>query len=303
MEFRFLQDFGGITTLEDCLVHSHHRLNSDVAIRLFKKYVDYQSGDFISKRYNRVFKGLFKPISYSFIEALTEIKWQGHWEEDQVLSSKLKDILYYKIYSRVRKFIDGNNKYLGRYYPTRDMYFSNPTLEEFQRLVKNYLNELFSVIDKSHKFEYLFFDQMLPPVNVNRYFDYFDDLHLIVVDRDPRDYYIENVFRWGDLYFPHEVNDFIKYYKKIRTKISEQEDHKNVLRVKMEDTIYNYEVFSKKINEFIGLDEKNHIHPKTRFNPEISINNTHLWTKREVDMDIIKRLEDNLGEYCYNFDI
>ena len=26
MEFRFLQDFGGITTLEDCLVHSHHRL-------------------------------------------------------------------------------------------------------------------------------------------------------------------------------------------------------------------------------------------------------------------------------------
>ncbi|MCS2588102.1 hypothetical protein NXX15_12245 [Bacteroides fragilis] len=54
-EFRFLQDFGGLTTLEDSLLHSHHRLNSDIAIRLFKKIIDYHSGDWTNKRYEKFF--------------------------------------------------------------------------------------------------------------------------------------------------------------------------------------------------------------------------------------------------------
>ena len=301
-EFRFLQDFGGITTLEDCLVHSHHRLNSDVAIRLFKKYVDYQAGDLLAKRYNKVFKGEFKQISYNFINDLIEGQWKGHWGEDQVLSPKYKDWLYYKIWTRIKRIIELNRHYIGKYYPTRDMYFANPSYEEFIVAVRKYLNNLFSVIDKDHKYDYLYFDQILPPDNLKRYFQYFDDIHVVVVDRDPRDYYIENVLKWGEKYLPHDIDTFIKVFKGLRKKLSEEEITNNVLRVKMEDTIYKYNEFSKKIDEFIGIAPGHHVRPKQYFDPAKSINNTQLWKKRHVDMDIIKRIEDELGEYCYDFD-
>lgn len=301
-EFRFLQDFGGITTLEDCLVHSHHRLNSDVAIRLFKKYVDYQAGDLLAKRYNKVFKGEFKQISYNFINDLIEGQWKGHWEEDQVLSPKYKDWLYYKIWTRIKRIIELNRHYIGKYYPTRDMYFANPSYEEFIVAVRKYLNNLFSVIDKDHKYDYLYFDQILPPDNLKRYFKYFDDIHVVVVDRDPRDYYIENVMKWGEKYLPHDIDTFIKVFKGLRKKLSEEEITNNVLRVKMEDTIYKYNEFSKKIDDFIGIAPGHHVRPKQYFDPAKSINNTQLWKKRHVDMDIIKRIEDELGEYCYDFD-
>lgn len=301
-EFRFLQDFGGITTLEDCLVHSHHRLNSDVAIRLFKKYVDYQAGNLLAKRYNKVFKGEFKQISYNFINDLIEGQWKGQWEEDQVLSPKYKDWLYYKIWTRIKRIIELNRNYIGKYYPTRDMYFANPSYEEFIVAVRKYLNNLFSVIDKDHKYDYLYFDQILPPDNLKRYFQYFDDIHVVVVDRDPRDYYIENVIKWGEKYLPHDIDTFIKVFKGLRKKLSEEEITNNVLRVKMEDTIYKYNEFSKKIDEFIGIAPGHHVSPKQYFDPAKSINNTQLWKKRHVDMDIIKRIEDELGEYCYDFD-
>ena len=70
----------------------------------------------------------------------------------------------------------------------------------------------------------------------------------------------------------------------------------------MEDTIYKYNEFSKKIDDFIGIAPGHHVRPKQYFDPAKSINNTQLWKKRHVDMDIIKRIEDELGEYCYDFD-
>ena len=65
-EFRFLQDFGGVTSLEDTLVNSYHRLNSDIAIQNFINYVEWQAGDIFNKRYEQFFHGQFKKISYDF---------------------------------------------------------------------------------------------------------------------------------------------------------------------------------------------------------------------------------------------
>lgn len=299
-EIRFLHDFGGISTLEDCLVHSHHRLNSDMAIRMFKKYVDYQSGDFLNKRYNNIFDGQFKTISYDFIDSLSEAKWIGHWEDDQVFASKAESILCYKILTRLKRFVDCNRKKIGAYYPQHTMYYSNPDLEDFQACVKNYLNELFKAADPKHESEFLYFDQMLPPTNIDRYFAYFDDLHVVVVDRDPRDAYINNIITANESFLPSDIDQFIKVYKSNRRKINTNE-HQNILRVNMEDTIYHYDEFSKRVNEFIGLDERNHVNRRKFFNPDVSIKNTKQWEKIEVDMDIIHKIEDGLGEYCYNF--
>lgn len=301
-EYRFIQDYGGITTLEDCLVHDYHRLNSDIAIHLFKKYVDYQSGDFLRKRYSEVFGKKFKEISYQFIDEITDVVWDGHWEEDQVLAPKVVDILCYKIIPRIKRFFDGNNKYIGRYYPTRPMYYARPTEEKFNSAVRRYLNRLFEVVDKDMKYKYLYFDQLLPPDNNMRYFNYFDDLHVVVVDRDPRDYYIENVMRWGDTYLPHEIDSFIRHFKLLRKGVDVNADHPNVLRVRMEDTIYKYDEFCNKINTFLQLDDSEHIAPRTKFNPAVSIGNTQLWKKYKVSPEVLSKIENELSEYFYDYD-
>lgn len=300
-EFRFLQDYGGITTLEDCLVHSHHRHNSDIAIKIFKKYIDYQCGDIFNQRYERFFKGRFRDISYRFLDELIEAKWDGYWEEYQVLSPTIISLLKYKIYPRLLRLLNANRGYLARYVPRREMYFSNPTPEYFIECVKRYLNRLYQVVDPTHQYEYLFFDQLLPSDDIDRYFQYFDDLHVVVVDRDPRDYYIENVLKYGEGWVPRDIDKYIALYRSIRKKLLMQSEHPNILRLRFEDTIYNYEEFSAKINSFLSLSVENHSYPQKYFDPKKSIHNTQLWKKGGVDMKVIDKIEDCLAEYCYPF--
>lgn len=300
-EFRFLQDYGGITTLEDCLVHSHHRHNSDIAIKLFKKYVDYQSGDIFNRRYERFFGGKFKELSYRFLDEIIDAEWQGYWEEYQVLSPVIVTILKYKIYPRLLRLLSGNKGYIAKYVPRKKMYFANPTPEYFVECVQRYLESLFRVVDTTHRYKYLFFDQLLPSDDINRYFKYFKDLHVIVVDRDPRDYYIENVLRFGEGWVPRDLDKYIIFYKGVRKKLVPALDNPNILRIRFEDTIYHYDEFTKQINVFLNLSSEEHTCPFKHFNPEKSVHNTRLWEKMKVSPTIISRIENELGEYCYPF--
>ena len=300
-EFRFLQDFGGLTTLEDSLLHSHHRLNSDIAIRLFKKIIDYHSGDWTNKRYEKFFHGQFKEISYKFLNELIEVKWDGYWEEYQVLSPRFITLFKYKIYPRILRLLHGNIGYIAKYVPRSTMYFSNPTPEYFLDCVRRYLNNLFRVIDRDHNYEYLFFDQLLPSDDINRYFKYFDNLNVVVVDRDPRDYYIENVLKWGEGWVPIDIEKFVCLYKGIRKKIDISKDNPNILRLSFEDAIYKYDDFSDKINRFLGLSSRNHVRLKQNFDPNKSIRNTQLWKTTKVDLSMIEYIEKELGEYYYSF--
>jgi len=134
-EYRFLQDFGGITTLEDCLVHSHHRLNSDIAIKLFKKTIDYHCGDMFNKRYENIFHGQFKKISYSFINRLVEVQWKGQWVAYKVLAhSQLVSNVKNKIYPRFKRFLGGNRHHIDKYVHRENMYFANPSNEYFSAM-------------------------------------------------------------------------------------------------------------------------------------------------------------------------
>lgn len=300
-EFRFLQDYGGVSTLEDVLVHNYHRLNSDIAIQNFMNYVDYQSGDVFSKRYERFFNGQFRKLSYQYLNKLIDAEWKGYWEEYQVFGNKFENALKYKIYPRLLRLLHGNQHYIARYVPRKKMYFSSPTHEYFCQCTKEYIRDLCKSVDPSGRYQYLYFDQLLPPTNINRYNHYFDDLKVIVVDRDPRDYYLENVERWGEGWVPSDVEQFIDVYKGIRNQINFETDAPNILRISFEDAIYNYDSFSEKINEFLGLSKKDHLYPKERFNPIDSAKNTQLWKSRSVDKHVIAKIEEQLGSYCFDF--
>lgn len=301
-EFRFVQDYMGISSLEDALVTSPHRLNSDIAIQNYLRYVDRQCGNIIRPRYQGFFKNKWKEISLDYLRSLVDVEWPGYWEEYQIIAPKYQAMLKYQLLPRIKRLFSFRKKYIGHYLPTRPMFFSFPSEEKFLNNTRKYINELCKVIDPGHEYKYLMFDQLMPPANIGKYERYFYSIKTIVVDRDPRDYFLENALRWGEPWMPKDVEKFAVLYRKQREQARLFPDSENVLRIQFEDTIFKYQEFEKKIQNFLGLENHEHVLPLSRFNPAKSIKNTMLWESRNNCLGFIKKIEELLPEYLYDFD-
>ena len=95
------------------------------------------------------------------------------------------------------------------------------------------------------------------------------------------------------------VQDFVKYYRAIRDGQPYQEKHPRVLSLKFEDLVYNYDNATKVLRDFLHLPENPN--PKSIFDPSLSINNTQVFKRfPKFDKDI-KYIEENLGEYLFDF--
>lgn len=300
-EFRFLQDYMGVSTLEDALVRTPHRLNSDIAIQNFIRYVNQKSGNFLRPRYNAFFNNRWKEISMKYIGKLTDLSWPGYWEEYQITDPAIQAFLKYQLWPRVRRAFSFPKKYISHYLPVRTMYFSYPTEEKFLACTREYMRELCREIDPGHEFRYIMFDQLMPPADISRYERYMDSVKTIVVDRDPRDYYLENVLRWGERWVPRPVDEFVRLYRLHREQARRFTDSGNVLRIRFEDTILHYDDFERQMQQFLGLDPESHVTPRLRFDPSKSIRNTRLWEKRKIDPAVIHRIEDALPEFIYDY--
>ena len=150
--------------------------------------------------------------------------------------------------SQVSYFIKRNShkilkKFFKKYYLKRffDMYYSYPTEEKFISMTKQYLENLWEATEARE--DTLVFDQLVPACNISKYIKYFNNIKVIVVDRDPRDMYVLNKYFWDDEVIPTEnVDIFIKHFKLLRKHQQfEKEDKDIVLRIRFEDAIYKYE--------------------------------------------------------------
>ena len=102
-EVRFLYEFGGISTLESIIVDNPSRQNSDYAILLFKRMIDYYSGDRFNRRYNTFLNGKFEELSNTFLDKVIEVSWRGQRELDFLIDSKI-DTYYKKIWPRLKAY-------------------------------------------------------------------------------------------------------------------------------------------------------------------------------------------------------
>ena len=177
-------------------------------------------------------------------------------------------------------------------------YAVNITSERFLDETRKYCDKLCEVLNKQNK-EYVVLDQAVSPQNPDRYLKYINDLKIIVVDRDPRDVYINDIIINQDNVLPKDVKEFCYIFKASRKKIDTKS--KDVLFINFEDMIYDYDNTTKKVMDFLGLKEKNHIKPKQIFIPEKSKNNTKLWEKYNEYSKEMKFIEKELKEFIYKY--
>lgn len=301
-EFTLAHEPNGISDLQHFIVDDFHRIKVDEGIYRFEKNIEK-----LSLEYNSYFNNKFTTITEDYLKELISICWKGNSFTHQDRYSKLEYFIRFRVSDKLQRILHKILKKDTGYefvpvFPKMDMKLGICTREEFLNHTRSYTEALFNAAnDKGY--EYIAFDQLVPPTNTSRYLNYFNDLKIIVVDRDPRDLYLLNKMFWKEGWIPTDnVEDFINYFKILREPLKyEVDDPKRVLRVKFEDLVLKYEESLDEILNFIGISKESHINKKKHFNPDVSIKNLKLWEKYKNYDDDIKLIEQNLCEYIYNY--
>lgn len=300
-ECTFIHESDGLYDLEKA-IEEGHRLKVDLAVKRFLLLAE----NLQKNEYYRFFDGNFLDETYTFINKVIGCKWTGWWHRAFETKKVTKKEKLYSLYLN-RKFVKAqkkqnyslyeNDSWMPSYLPGIDEYY-DCDIEKFRSEAKNYLEILFNLLNKEKK-EYILIDQLLPPIHSELYLHYFDNIKVVIVDRDPRDYYVCNNLFWGSRYIPSSnLDTYISWYKKTRECVFESD---NVKKIYLEDFVYNYESISKAIIEFVGLKENNHINKGKLLIPENSKKNTLVFTKYinySNDVSIIsQKLQSSLFNY------
>lgn len=303
-EFNMLYYPGGISELEYYLVDNNFRMTAGYGIERFKKNIKFLAGGkYFLKRYSAYFGDDFKRLSDEYINSFIQAKYKGNWFQHEVEMSSFRRLLTYVLPRRIQFFFKkrfGNTE-SAPYIIKKDMYSSFVTKQEFKERTQTYLTKLLGTLDKKNEYEYIAMDQLFPPSNIERYFNYYPNVKVVVVDRDPRDIYLLNKRRWkGVGPLPLDLDTYIKWYRTIRLhKKTEVFDTSKVFHISFEDLIYDYENSLEKLYAFFGIDKSKHTRKGQFLKPSVSIKNTKLYVDNTEDAEDIKRIEEELSEYLY----
>lgn len=302
-EFRFIQDPDGISDLEFNLVECFNRHNSGHALKRYKRLVDFYNGNIFGKKYRAYFGDQWEKLSYEYINSLTDFTFPGWWQYD----------LYDRgnwFYFKKRILNKILHKTIWKNKPERTLntmrkeitYASHPSEEKFLTCTRKYIEKLFDSVTPS-KYKVVMVDQLLPPMNLQRYLKYFkNNIKVVVVDRDPRDLFVLDKYVWKDGIIPNDVETFCKWYHYTRDhRKKESMNTDEVKLIHFEDLIYKYNSETASLREWLNLDEKDHKYQKEFFDPAKSINNTHVWNRYPQSRDEVKYISQRLPEYLYDF--
>ncbi|MDO4431822.1 MAG: hypothetical protein Q4B80_00770 [Aerococcaceae bacterium] len=299
-EFRFLHDMDGISDLEFQLCECHNRHNSGHALKRFKRFVDYHSGNGLVKRYEPYFNGQYKQISYDYIQRLTDFKFKGWWFYDLYDKGET----YYYVMQGLNKVLTKLSSGKIKLFKNEETYCSHPTQERFLAETQRYVSQLLQAANPEN-LPYLEIDQLLPSQNIGRILRYIQEpIEVFVVDRDPRDIYLLEKLYWkGSVCPTDDVQTFCEWFLYTRHSGSEPVVARdNVTAIRFEDLIYRYDEMVAQIEAKTGLLASQHTKTFAKFNPKRSVHNTQLWKKHPELQADIQVIESRLQEYLYPFE-
>lgn len=301
-EFRVIQDPDGIEDLCYNLSNSWGWNRSDAYVRRFIKYTNIvgrrisltQYGEHLNKAFNYNF---FK-YRDEFLDSIIDSTWKGHWFYHDYHERSNVEVIIENIKRSLSWHFGFSREWLRRNTKMSKTYFVRSDVEIYKK-AQILLNKLFSEFDTNSKF--LIFDQMILPYHMKKFKLLIPNLRQIVVDRDPRDVYLD-AKNYNAYPITNNINSFISFYETARNVSPIKNDNEN-LNIKFEDLIYNYETTIELIRNYLKLSEENHISKFSRFDPNISIKNTKTWL-RESDfktLSDIKIIENKLEKWCYDY--
>lgn len=311
-EFNLIRIQGGLVDLKHNLVDNWSPIRSDAAIRRFKNLVKkigtkaslsnlVSLGTSTGNNYNYYFNDKFIELSNEYIDKLILDSGKKIWPYRKIEES-FAEICYYRFKNKVFNTEKEYEFYIG----------SN---DNFMKSTRLFLDNLFSNY-KNFKSDTVVTNNMFEPYNPSYALSFFHNAKSIIVQRDPRDIYaslyIDNESKFLPDYlksnrlwkekesflFAYDIDKFILQQKNLYDNSNIRNDCDNVLRLRFEDIILNYEETRNKILTFTEISEKKHIDKFQFFNPKVSARNIGLWRQIKDDSNI-KKIESELSEFCY----
>lgn len=309
-----LKEYDNIQVFDDFEFTIPYRVDGlqDLEYHLMNRYAKNISGDYALKRFlysskcyltpfiNKPCNGKdFYKLAYEYVNNICQLKYRGCDSVDMLSGNIFRNIAAFTSKKIIMpQIIEKITKKRSYIWPCRTMYYSiepESFYEETRKYIKNLLALMGANFDKQ-----ICLDQPFEGNNPVQSFAFFEDPYAIVIDRDPRDLYLEYKYtthRDGK-WFPHgSVDDFIIYYRKMR---KNRTDNERVLRLMFEDFLYKYDDTVEKIESFLNLGE--HVNPKMYFKPQQSINNTQQIRRFSQEKENIMLIEKELKEYLFPFE-
>lgn len=292
-ESRFLQDMDGISDLEYHLVDNPNRLTISWSISRFLAYCKRNAPG-----YESIYGKNWLVYCDEYINSLVKFRYNGYNLNQLTEKSSLYE-WYVKMQYHIQRLkpVRYRHSFSYNYFPNEQLVHSLPTKDEFIEKTKAFIEVLAANLITDKKAEYVMFDQMIAGNNPDRFLRYVDNVKAFVVDRDPRDLYI-NMMNRGDHVIPTDPLEFCIYFRDIRKPIGVSNPY--VMYLMIEDLIYHYSEIVPKVCHFVGLEEFHHIAPKKYFDPAISINGTRTWERYPQYAEAVKIIEQELPDFLYN---
>tara|TARA_B100000963_G_scaffold361862_1_gene400379 strand:- start:4171 stop:5208 length:1038 start_codon:yes stop_codon:yes gene_type:complete len=310
-EFNLIRIQGGLLDLQNALIDDFSPIRSDFAIKVFKQNVE-RMGTVASFKqpkslfiangmnYNHFFNNKFIEISNNYIESFIDFDTKTVWPFQSTTYSYLK-----VFYQRLLRFFFPDKIFLEKIYSVDNNFFLKKT--------RSYLSKLFSEIGNNDTKTYILHNS-IEPYNIKKSLNLFNDAKLIVVFRDPRDIYVsskikEKVYVPGFevnnhwklkslITFSDDIDIFIKRQKILysNVKFKSTED---VLFLRFEDLVNDYNKTLKILYKFLKISSKIHNQKFKFFKPELSSKNIGIWKKYSNQKEI-EKIYKCFPELCYD---
>lgn len=306
-EIRIIKDPYGISQMEDTLLNHWDLINSTAAIEDFlslcHKCSRNGTGPFspAGLGYKKTIASDFMEITKKYVDELTDFNYRA----DYYYSKFKKPYLRY-VTDRWRWAIEyltkGRLKTANRNISPR--YFACPTQEQFSEATKKYFEALFRNYIENEGIQHIILDQAISPNNTQVIHRYFRSAKLIIIDRDPRDMYADDI-QWGVVYDKDYTTKEagVRYGKRQMALRSKMIIDADVLYIHFEDLVLDYEKVVSQIEEFLHLTPEMHIMKRKYFNPDRSIKNIGIWKKHnDKCKDAFEAIESIVPHLCRKSD-
>jgi len=301
-EFRFIQDPDGLEDLCSNLTDSWGWVRSDAFIRRFIKYTNIigRSPNYFrfGENADLLFNEKFFKYRDEFLSNIIDTTWNGYWFYHDFNERNAFEAFVEHCKRYLRK-LGASKKYIRKITKKSDMYFVRHDADCYLH-AKKFINSLFNELLGTATPRKVVLDQLILPYNRNKFNLLFDNLQQIVVDRDPRDVFLDartyNAYPITD-----DISTFISFYESVHSK--EKVNNDSALYIKFEDLIFNYEDVKDEVFNYLDIDEKTHSKPLSKFDPSLSVRNTETWKRKENKRFIsdISLIEKELSEWCYDY--
>lgn len=297
-EFGLVKDPYGLMDLEYALVKQwRSSLNADIAIKNFLwlvKNLNRKRFKFTKDgwNYSKDFLG-FMDITNKYISDLTLFEFRLMWH---IL--KFRHSYFKQLFVRILYRLNLTDSLEKIYYLTADENI-------FIQATRSYMNSLFMELSEHCKYNILLHNA-IPTSNPTQALEYFDSIKMIIIDRDPRDTFAEQIMYKSDYLLPGKsllekarifVSDFILKRKNFSSYVNDE----RILFLMFEELVINYESTLKKIYEFTGVDASNHLLKGRYFNPKLSRKNIGQWKFIDIPEteESFEYISQHLSKYLY----